>query len=245
MSSNETRVVALETSGPIGGICVVIGGRVVAERNFSRGMEHGRMLVPSLQDACREARLDPRRDIDLIAVSQGPGSFTGLRIGIAAAKAMAFVAGCPLAGVSSLDVLVENAPATASRACVVVDAKRGQVYAAIYERREGSGGTRSCASVAPWQRQTEDLLISPRALLERVGQPAYLIGDGLAGYPEAFSAAGFERAPEVEWTGKAHTVARIGLQNFREGKTIPYLELAPIYHRLPEAEEKRLAQTKK
>jgi len=223
------RVVALETSGAIGSVCLVEGENILAERSFARGLEHGRMLVAVLREACISVGWQPRRDVQLVAVSQGPGSFTGLRVGIAAAKTIAFVVGCPIVGVSSLEVLVANAPVVGARACAILDAKRGQVYAALFAYRAGA-----------WARETEDLLITPRALLERIGPPAYLVGDGLRAYPEAFSAPGYTCAPASDWVGRASVVARLGLRGFAAGRMTSWRELTPIYHRPPEAEEKLL-----
>ena len=117
----------------------------------------------------------------------------------------------------------------AERCCVVVDAKRGQVYAALYEREDGR-----------WQRRGEDVLTTPRALLRRISSPACLVGDGIASYPEAFSAPEFTRADEHAWTARVGAVVRLGLRAYREGRIIAWRELSPIYHRRPEAEEKRL-----
>jgi len=223
------RTVAFETSAAVGSVCLAEDGSVLAERVFRKGLAHGRLLIPVLSDLCAEVGWQPDRDIQLVAVSLGPGSFTGLRVAVAAAKTIAFLRGCPVVGVSSLDILAENAPPAADRVCVVVDAKRGQVYAAIYER-EGRVLSRRC----------EDLLATPGEVLARVDAPAALIGNGLAAYPETFSAEGYVHTDEAAWTGRATVVAAKGLTAFRAGRTIPWRELTPIYLRRPEAEEKRL-----
>ncbi len=223
------RTVAFETSGPVGSVCLAEEGSPPVERSFEKGMAHGRLLIPVLNDLCAEAGWEPGRDIELVAVSLGPGSFTGLRVAVAAAKTIAFTRGCPVVGISSLDVLAENAPTAAERVCAVVDAKRGQVYAAIYDRIDGV-----------LSRRAEDVLATPAEVLASVEAPAALIGNGLAAYPEAFSAEGYVHVDESAWMGRAAVVAEKGLAAFRAGRSIPWRELTPIYHRRPEAEEKRL-----
>ena len=223
------RTVAFETSGAVGSVCLAEDGGALAERVFREGLAHGRLLIPFLNDLCAEAGWAPARDIQLVAVSLGPGSFTGLRVAVAAAKTIACICGCPVVGVSSLDVLAENASPAADRVGVVVDAKRGQVYAAIYERHGGA-----------LLRRCVDFLATPGEVLTRLDTPAALVGNALAAYPAGFSAAGYVHADESAWTGRAAIVAEKGLTAFRAGRIIAWRELTPIYHRRPEAEEKRL-----
>ena len=98
---------ALETSGAVGSVALALEDGTVVERTFPEGTTHGTGLFP----ACRDLLAEEGREIGevgLVAVSQGPGSFTGLRVGVSAAKGLAFGLGCDLVGVSTLDVLAEN-----------------------------------------------------------------------------------------------------------------------------------------
>lgn len=237
------KVLAVETSGRIGSVCLCEDEEVLAERSFGPAPQHGRELVPCADALFRQLRWNPRSDVGLVAVSQGPGSYTGLRVGIAFVKTFAHAAGCAVVGVPSLDVLAQNAlPAgletqpAAWRVGVVVDAKRGQVYSAAYQR-QGAG----------LERVGEMSLLTPAQVLERLERPALLVGDGLAAYPEQFVAEGIALADESLWTARSSGVARLGLAAFRAGGRSDALDLSPIYMRLPEAEEirlKRLAKAK-
>ena len=137
-------VLALETSSRLGSVALWRDGRTLAERTVRQALRHGARLFTALEAVHAEAALEPRQ-VDLVAVSQGPGSYTGLRIGITAARTAARVLGKPLLGVPSLDVIAANAPADAAHVAAVLDAKRGELYAALYARgaegleRQGGG----------------------------------------------------------------------------------------------------------
>ena len=126
-------VLAIETSSRQGSVALWQPGRAPVERTIAQGLRHGALLFVELRDAFAAAGLRPD-DVDLIAVSQGPGSFTGIRIGLTAARTAAYVLRKPLLGVPSLDVLAENAPAEADSVATLLDAKRGEVYACLYAR---------------------------------------------------------------------------------------------------------------
>jgi tRNA threonylcarbamoyladenosine biosynthesis protein TsaB len=130
-------VLGIESSGPIGSAAACRDDAVLAQQALNHGMEQGRLLVSLADRVIAAAKWDKRRDVELIAVSQGPGSFTGLRVGLVCAKTMAMLLDKPLVGVCSLDAMAENAPADVLNILTVVDARRGQVYAARYERAAG------------------------------------------------------------------------------------------------------------
>jgi tRNA threonylcarbamoyladenosine biosynthesis protein TsaB len=107
-------ILAVETSGARGGIALADGDKLLGEVMLGEGLRHGRDLVPTIKDACERAGWDRRR-IDLVAVSIGPGSFTGVRIAVTLAKVMAFDAGSKVVAVPSLRVMAENAPPDRTR----------------------------------------------------------------------------------------------------------------------------------
>ena len=228
-------LLAIETSGRIGSVAACRDDHLVEAVHFERGMEHGKALVPTLKALCervgwRPAAAEGAARVDVVAVSQGPGSYTGLRVGIACAKTMAFATSCAVVAVPTLDVLAENAPPEAEHVCPVLDAKRHQVYAAIYER-----------SADGLARQTDLLIISPEALVKQFGGPTVVLGDGAERYVEAFGEPGVEIAPKEAWRARAEVVARLGMAAYRAGRTVDPLRLEPLYLRRPEAEEKFLA----
>ena len=232
-------VLGIESSGPIGSVAACRDEAVLVESALERGMEQGRLLVSLVDRVIAAAGWDKRRDVELIAVSQGPGSFTGLRVGVTCAKTMAMLLDKPLAGVCSLDAMAENAPADALNILTVVDARRGQVYAARYERTAGREGTRTAGGL---RRVLDPAILTPADLRASVPSPAYLMGDAVRACAADFTQPGFTLAPEERWRIQASVVARLGLAQFRAGRRDDPAALEPIYLRLAEAEERRLAR---
>ena len=224
-------VLGIESSGPISSAAACRDEAVLAEDALERGMEQGRLLVSLVDRVIAAAGWNKRRDVELIAVSQGPGSFTGLRVGLACAKTMAMLLDKPLVGVCSLDAMAENAPADASNILTVVDARRGQVYAARYERAAGA-----------LRRVLDPTLLTPAELRTVVTAPVYVMGDAARVYAADFAQPGWTLSPEERWRIRASDVARLGLALFRAGRRDDPAALEPIYIRLAEAEERRLAR---
>ena len=222
-------VIAIETSGKIGSVAAARDAKVLIERSFEKGMRHGRDLVPELKNVTQAVGWKPA-DIQLVAISIGPGSYTGLRIGVACVKTIAYVTGAQTVAVPTLAVLAHNAPAEFDTLCPVLDAKRKQVYSAIY-RREGGAVV----------RKNDDLLISPAELVQRLQaefpRPVFLLGDGLATYRAEFIGEGMVHADEKLWTARASIVACLGFERFKAGHRDPWQQLTPRYLRRPEAEE--------
>lgn len=227
------KVLGIETSGLVGSVALCEDSGVLAERSFEKGMRHGKALVPSLESVFRELSLEPEK-IDLIAVSHGPGSYTGLRVGVTCAKVLAHTLGKPLVAVPTLDVLAENAPPEAVTACPVLDARRERVYACIYRR------TRDL-----WQPSSGPRVIEPQELMDILPRPALLFGDGTVKYKELFTADGITFGSDEMGVARARIVAHLGKRIFDEGgKTIDPYKLEPLYMRIPEAEEKLAARRK-
>jgi tRNA threonylcarbamoyladenosine biosynthesis protein TsaB len=237
----------IESSGPIGSAAACRDDAVLAESALDRGMEQGRLLVPLVDRVIAAAGWDKRRDVELIAVSQGPGSYTGLRVGLACAKTMAMLLDRPLVAVCSLDAMAENAPADSLNILTVVDAKRGQVYAARYERASGSstsaqGRPEETRMGGALRRVLDPAIHTPAELRAIVTAPVYVMGDGVRVYAADFAQPGYSLAPEERWRIRASVIARLGLALFRAGRRDDPNALEPIYLRLAEAEERRLAR---
>jgi len=222
-------VLGIESSGPTGSAAALRDDAVLAEESLERGMEQGRLLVALVDRVITAAGWDKRRDIDLIAVGRGPGSFTGLRVGVTCAKTLAALLDKPLVGVCSLDAMAENAPAEIEKVLTAVDAKRGQVYAAVYERAQGI-----------LRRTLDPAVLRPVEALARAAGAVYVMGDAARQYAQDFAAPGCTLAPEKEWRIRASVIARIGLASFRAGQFAEPADLEPSYLRLAEAEERRL-----
>lgn len=222
------RALAIETSGRIGSIAVVEDGRVVREEQFPHGLQHAAQIIPIIDRLTREQNWSPR-DIDELYVSVGPGSFTGLRIGVTLAKTMALATGVKIVAVPSVRVLVENAPAEARHVIIVLDAKRDQIFTARFERVGDA-----------WTEREPAKLDSLAAMLARSPRPVHLLGEGLP-HHETFIPPGdssIVTTPPELWRARAAAVAAIGFPLARAGRFADPFTLTPIYIRRPEAEEK-------
>lgn len=220
---------ALETSGRVGSVALARDGVVIDERTYPHGLQHAAALVPLIDAVCRDHGLAPR-DLRELYVSIGPGSFTGLRVGVTLAKTLAFATGARIVAVPSLDVLAENAPAEARDLIVLLDAKRGEVFAARYERE---GGAWRVLELARMDRLATVLAAAPR--------PVTLLGEGVAFHRASIEdASGIIFADESTWIGRASVVARLGRDRASRGAFASPHALVPRYVRLVEAEERRL-----
>src|SRR3954467_10825613 len=131
------RALAIETSGRTGSVAVARDGTVLAEETFPHGLKHAAGLVPMIDRLCKGAGWGPR-DVEEVYVSAGPGSFTGLRVGVTVAKTLAFATGAKVVAVPTVEVLARNAPADATNVVIVLDAKREQIFTARLTRSGGS-----------------------------------------------------------------------------------------------------------
>ncbi len=222
------RALAIETSGRVGSIAVIIDGRVVSEEQFAHGLQHAAQIVPIIDRLWRAQGCSPG-DIPELYVSAGPGSFTGLRIGITLAKTLSLATGVKLVGVPSVRVLAENAPAEAQHLIIVLDAKRGQIFTARFERSDDG-----------WIEHEPAHLDDLPSIIARAPRPVHLLGEGIA-YHENLIPKG-DRSVIVTssstWRARAAAVAKTGMSMARRGQFADPLTLSPIYIRRPEAEEK-------
>jgi tRNA threonylcarbamoyladenosine biosynthesis protein TsaB len=222
------KVLGIETSGLIGNIAVCDGNKVVTRKSYGKNFSHGKEIISSLESLFNEIKWDAS-DIDLIAVSTGPGSYTGLRVGVTCAKTLAYGLGKPVIDVPTLDVLVKNVKdINAKTICPVLDAKRKSVYACIYERHSNEN-----------RKTTDFLIISPDRLIDILPESTLIFGDGIASYREIFKQKDF-KIVEDEKLGIADAadVVRIGLERYEQGIRCEINALAPLYLRKSEAEER-------
>ena len=226
------RALALETSGRTGSVALARDGVVIAEEQFAHGLKHAAGIVPMIDRLCRGAGWGPA-EIEEIYVSVGPGSFTGLRVGVTVAKTLAFATGAKVVAVPSVEVLVRNTPRGWERAVIVLDAKRGQIFPAVFENRGGEAVVREGAQLG---KLSEVLARTPR--------PVHLIGEGIPYHQEAIpiEEEGVIVTPTGLWQARAGAVVEVGGAMARRGEFADPERLVPIYIRLPEAEEKLLAK---
>ena len=221
------KVVGIETSGSIGSVAVCDGNTVVGRHTFGKASNHGKEIVSSLEAIFNEVKWKPE-DIDLIAVSIGPGSYTGLRIGVTCAKTLAYGLGKPVIDVPTLDVLAGNIKDDVKHICPVIDAKRKRVYACIYSRKNSKN-----------KRTTDFLIITPGELKDILPESTLIFGDGVAPYKEIFAQMKVTIIEdEKPGIAEAVDVARLGLERYEQGERCEINALVPLYLRKSEAEEK-------
>lgn len=244
-------ILAFDTSAQVSSVCVLNETSVLAEGNINVKRTHSQTLLPLCESIlhCAGLTLD---NIDAFAVSAGPGSFTGLRIGVAAVKGMAMPQNKPCIPVSTLEALAYSVSGLADGiVCCAMDARRNQVYNAIFRVKQGNVS-----------RLCEDRAISIDALLDECKkwqEPIFLVGDGAhlcyTVYEEiqrvsVFSStadmipSGIRFIPEPWRLQKAVGVGLCAQKHLANGETVSAAALAPRYLRLPQAERERLERLK-
>ena len=213
----------------LGAVGIVDGDQLIAELRTNVAVTHSERLMLHVDSLLKSARLT-LADMDGFAVTTGPGSFTGLRIGLAAVKAMAYAAGKPVAGVGTLDVLADNLPMCRYQVAPVLDARKKMVYAAMYKVTDTLRKTLLPPSV-----------LTPDELADRVEEPTVFLGEGAYVYKELLEGrlccqAMF--APKAFGCPSGAAVAFRGLAEIKAGNAADPMSLAPFYIRKSEAEEK-------
>jgi tRNA threonylcarbamoyladenosine biosynthesis protein TsaB len=211
------KILAIDTSTLTAGVAAW-EGRVLAERR-SRVTTHSDALLTMVDEVLREAGWTPAR-LDAVACTAGPGSFTGLRIGLATAKGLCFAAGKPLSAIPSLEALAARAPD--GRVAAVMDAHKQEVYAAVYQVTGGFP-----------QLLDGEWVLPPRELLPRIaGIP--VVGDGALRYPELGQPLDGDGAP------RPADVARLAAARLEKGEADDLSSSGPRYVRASEAEIARM-----
>lgn len=224
-SSAATKVLALDTSTRRGSVALLQGRELMGELRIFSLQTHSARLLRSIQFLLESVGWG-KTDLQLIAAGVGPGSFTGIRIGVATALGIAQSLSIPFAGISCLDVLACNAPLVSGRLGVIVDAQRSQVYYCEYEIENGK--TKTCERPALWPPQA----LEPR--LKRKG--LYLVSDGAAGQFHTLKVGGKEwpRILDVDLF-LAAGIGRMALLKKRCWRSGNSLKAEPLYIRPPDA----------
>ncbi len=224
---------AVDTSTPSGSIAIVSGHEIKCERGVVNIAAHAKWLSPAIEAVIKDNNISIR-DIDLFAISKGPGSFTGLRIGVATLNALAWALKKNIIGTSTLLALARNLKGRRGIVCPVLDAKKGEVYSAVYSFAGDSQSVRmaECA-IAP-----EELVLRIRGM--DIKGEVFFLGSGLAEYAGFFKDKLGNAAimDESLWNVRASNVAFLAHEALSaRGPDSPY-ELAPLYLRKSEAEIK-------
>lgn len=227
------KVLALESSAKAVSVAVCENGVILAQGYQNTGLTHSVTMMPLLENMLEKASLK-LDDMDVIAVAAGPGSFTGLRIGVSAAKGLAWALDTPCCGVSTLEAMAENGRSFEGTVICAMDARRQQIYNAIFDCHNGEL-TRRCDDRAVALSQVAEELKNDPA-------PKLVLGDGAALCCEYLNGQGIacRMAPPQLRFQQATGVALVAERMAQEGCTVSAQELTPTYLRLSQAERERL-----
>lgn len=233
-------LLAIETSGGRGSVALLLPGGELTERFLEGRTGHGKGLVPAMKELVLEAGLSPG-DVRVVAVSAGPGSYTGVRIGVTAAKTLAWTLRAKPVAVSSLEALAagaaESAPRGTRRLVPAVDARRGQVYAAFFGL--GGTGTRKGTCRVPIHREGPDQVLRPERLASLLRPGDHVFGTAVGSFAEELGGRdGVTTSAEPDSPTASH-VALLGRELAARGGTPSPHDLAPVYLRRSEAEIRR------
>ena len=229
------RILALETSAKSVSVAVTENGTLLAQAYQDRGLTHSVTLMPLLDGMLKTAGLT-LDDMDIIAVAQGPGSFTGIRIGVSAAKGLAWAKALPCCGVSTLEAMAYGVTDFEGIVVGAMDARRQQVYNALF-RTENGRVTRLCAD-----RAVAMELVAKE--LAAIPEPKLIVGDGAVLLYDFLQKAGIgcRLSSPLHRQQSAAGVALAAEHLAAQGLTCSAQELQPVYLRLSQAERERLAR---
>ena len=226
-------ILAIDTSGPVAGCAVMVNGRVVHSIALNHGLTHSESVMPAVDEAMSGSGLTCE-DIDVFAAVAGPGSFTGVRIGVCAAQGFAHAVNKPCVAIHALEALAMNFYGFDGFVCPILDARRSQVYCALFDTKNGFP-----------ERVAEDDAVALDVLLERLpeGRKIVFCGDGL----------GVHAKKIVEKLGDRALIAPANLRDLRpdavcalaarkQDEWVSAHELRPVYLRAPQAERERNAR---
>lgn len=232
------KILGIDTSTPIGSVALIDGESLVAEHTLNIVKAHSSRLMPAIDTVLKWGDITAE-ELDGCAVGIGPGSFTGIRIGIATIKSLCYALDKPIVGVSTLEAIAYNLRWTEGLICPILDARRNESYGAIFR-----GGDE-------WQRLTDDWCLPIEAVLAEIktgrarlpesetGRVCLLqctfVGDGLETYADAVQAALGEEirfADAIFNAPRGATVAHLGAQRLQNGDSDNYWTLVPNYVRI-------------
>ena len=228
-------ILMIDTSGPACGVAIARDGQIVCDMQVVSGRTHSQRVMPMADTALALSDLTVS-DIDVFGAVVGPGSFTGVRIGVSSVKALAHAADRPCVGVDALHALAANIQAFDGVVCPILDARAQQVYGAMFRAGEEP------------QRLCEDVAEPLTAFLDRVeatGQRALFLGDGVAamrGAIEARLGARAQFAAPQHMNLRAGCACAIVMELVARGEATDYMHLLPLYLRAPQAERERAAR---
>jgi tRNA threonylcarbamoyladenosine biosynthesis protein TsaB len=227
------KTLAFESTAKPASVALVSDGELISQYTQISGLTHSRTLLPMAEDLLKNAEL-ALADVDVFAVAHGPGSFTGVRIGISTVKGLAWAAEKKCIGVSTLEALAWNGAAVGGFVCPVMDARRSQVYNAVFEIRDGAPVRLRPDRAVGLDELAEDV--------QKLGKPVFLTGDGARLCFDYLSSRGISSilAPEnLRW----QSAWGVAMAAFGQ-ESVSADDLLPVYLRLSQAERERQARMK-
>ncbi|MBL8830305.1 MAG: tRNA (adenosine(37)-N6)-threonylcarbamoyltransferase complex dimerization subunit type 1 TsaB, partial [Planctomycetaceae bacterium] len=217
------------TSGQSGSVAALVGEQVVAQITLDPQRRSAQTLAPAMRELLVQAGWQPAM-VDVVGVAVGPGSFTGLRVGVTTAKTFAYAVGCRVVAINTLDVIAEQAqpqvPLEMSRLSVVIDAQRGDVFARLYER----------GAVDTWQPVSPAAIQSHDAWRASLGSSTAVSGPALEKLAPSLSPEVIVMPREL-WSPEAVTVGRLAARCASREQFDDVWQLAPLYMRRSAAED--------
>ncbi len=233
------KILGIESSGMVGSVAVVEDGVTKAEYTINNKKTHSQTLLPMLDDISKMLGED-LSDVDAIAVSEGPGSFTGLRIGSASVKGLAQAWNKPIVAIPTVDGLAFNLWGHGKMVCPLMDARRNQTYTGLYEF------TGSECKMNTILKQCAVALDEILDKVNEIGRPVTFLGDGVPVFKEQIAdkcKVEYDFAPAFANRQRAAVIATLAEDYFKAGKTQTATEHAPEYLRLSQAERERMEQS--
>ncbi|NLK63897.1 MAG: tRNA (adenosine(37)-N6)-threonylcarbamoyltransferase complex dimerization subunit type 1 TsaB [Tissierellia bacterium] len=227
------KILSIESASVTASCCVSEGENILGEYTLRHKKTHSEKLMPLIEELMKELELKIN-DIDLIAVSKGPGSYTGLRIGAAIAKSLAFAADIKIAGVPTMKSLAANVYDEDKLIVPIMDAKAGRIYTGVYKWQNGE-----CKEVLEQFPCNIDELIE---ILNDYKEPIIFNGDGSVNYRDRIENVLNSKiyfAPEVFNYLKATTLAFVAFRMAVKGETVSAKDFKPQYLRLSQAERNK------
>lgn len=229
------KIFAIETSTMMGSVAIMDQAGLIAEYRLNIKSTHSERLMKTIDEVLKDSSLT-LEDIDGYAVSIGPGSFTGLRIGLSTVKGLSFITKKPIAAIPTLDALACNISFSQYQICPMLDARKKEIYTSLYSNTEEG----------EMIKLLEDTVIKPESFLRKIKEPTVFLGEGATIYREiireSLGPLAFF-APSAKQLPSAASVAELGLNAIMSGRSEDPATLVPKYIRKSEPEIKIESKT--